>query len=125
MPVLAKVSIAPKPKPSAGYKPLRTAAQIKRANKIMVAGGGRWFIDGKETSYSSDIIWFHDGKLGWHLKKANPQPVTEFNWSQFEPDDMVKPSINYKEVASPFAKAKEPKGSKEECAPLLSSSESA
>lgn len=111
MAVKAKVTVAKKSTESGGallsissYQN-RTTAQIKKANSVMKAGKGRWFTHQGPSQHSKGTIWFHDGLLGWHLRKADPKPVTDENWSIFSPDDMIAPpNKTYQEVDSPFKK---------------------
>ena len=91
----------------------RTQEQIDHGNEVMLAGGGHWFTEGS-PKYNPNMLWFHDGTLGWHLDKDNLVPLTDKNWSHFIADNMVKVNFNgkpscYIEISSPFTATGESK----------------
>ena len=77
----------------------RTAEQVQNALTVLLAGGGILWED-KFLMPMNDIIWFHDGILGCHLRRKKPEMLTTQHWSYFAIAGMDK---GYKRIPSPFA----------------------
>lgn len=79
----------------------RTPEEVEAAQKMINRGDGRYYRITNRSDLNSHIIWFWDGKMGWHITTTSDR-LKLTSWSEFTPASMRSADGGQYEEISPI-----------------------